>query len=643
MRKILSHIKSKILMPLMAVVALLPLGSCLDPVGMLPHGEGIFKAFSWVASHVPAEIPVVGAAAQGAAVAATWIEKYHDLLQSQASCDVDSNGDGKVDKDDETIDGDCFRECHRIAPIFIPSPNRMLTLPYVQYDANGKPDANYITAGKVSPKPIGIVTFLNYSFRDALSAAAENMAGVTYGVLQDVLVLVIIITIITFFLMMALGIVNNAQFEAFKVFVRLIVLYIILRDIGDSYNNGGVKHSIFWQYIVGLVESLVDGFVYLLNNVIYKHFIPLEPGQTDMPIGSEYLLMDHAVSMLFQMDFWRFILALVVNKAGIVDAANVALAGAVGPAGVPAAVSSGMVPNPFSFAYGIVFTFLFLILIFIYVHAVVIAVSQIAYCTMGRYLLYAVAPLFLILGLHEKTRSFYSNWFSNLLGFILQPIFITIFVSLFSFVMMGLMGQLIGDGVIHTHKSRFRDMIKTMVTEAKNIAVDQVSGFRNIIVPPCAGGDCTKDPAKPNDNSVVLDTAYKKWSLCVKWNPIFRIADRVNIAWWYSIYTMPGVAVDDNPAHGALETMHDEDGTEMRDKDGNPLQDYYWDARTGQEVTLDMSIKFLFICIFIAFMIREVVDFAADVGARLASVSVNVGGLRASFIKAAKTIPKFKP
>ncbi len=62
----------------------------------------------------------------------------------------------------------------------------------------------------------------------------------------------------------------------------------------------------------------------------------------------------------------------------------------------------------------------------------------------GRFMLYAVAPIFIMLALLDQTRQLFKNWMELLLSFSLQPVFLGAFLGLFLGILTTLMGSIAG-------------------------------------------------------------------------------------------------------------------------------------------------------------------------------------------------------
>jgi type IV secretory pathway VirB6-like protein len=213
--------------------------------------------------------------------------------------------------------------------------------------------------------------------------------------------LAITLSIMFYAMSVMLGLAQANGYQALVFSIKLIIIYAL-----------STNWDLFYEYVGETFEALVNSMIEYAGGT-FTAFTSIAPytgnGAGAVTINQNTSLIgniDQMISVLWNMNLIKLILALMFT-------------GFTG------------------FFWGI----MMLALIFLYLFAIISAVKTYLLAMVGRYVLYAIAPLFLIFALFSQTKSLFDNWLKTLISFSLEPIFLFIFLGMFQMILGGMMQQ----------------------------------------------------------------------------------------------------------------------------------------------------------------------------------------------------------
>ncbi len=243
----------------------------------------------------------------------------------------------------------------------------------------------------------GITEYIDIKIRTLITGFSENIYKQLVGLPTDVvdapfkvvIRYLLSLTLAIFFISMVLGLQRVSSYVAVVLMLKLFLVYQYATD-WDLFNDLGIV----------IVE---DGFVNELSNIMVGTFVPaMEGADFSASVGNVLGEIDGVLSVWIGSGFWKFILALMLTSGG-------------------------------GFAYAIIFLLLafgYMVVIFKGLYIYFIALLM-------RYLLYSLAPIFIIFALFNETKSFFDGWIKQIINFSLQPIFIFAFIGMLHAVIRG--------------------------------------------------------------------------------------------------------------------------------------------------------------------------------------------------------------
>lgn len=197
-----------------------------------------------------------------------------------------------------------------------------------------------------------------------------------------------------------LGMRQLAPYEGFMFALKVVLIY-----------NFAVNWDDFQFYILDTLEAFIKDGINMGANT-FSGYTSLTDQESVVLVGKVTLVgqIDKMISYLWDFGMIKLIMALM-------------LTGITG----------------FFWGLGL---FGFLIL---YLLAVLEAVKIFLLALIGRYVLYALGPIFLSFLLFNQTRALFDGWMRQLISFTLQPIFLFIFLGMFNAVIAGFVNTIFID------------------------------------------------------------------------------------------------------------------------------------------------------------------------------------------------------
>jgi len=244
---------------------------------------------------------------------------------------------------------------------------------------------------------VGITTFIVQTMTTIMSAASDNIfSTVATDTNWRNLVHTTMSVALSFYVIAAMfGIASTAPYNVIKKMIVFILIWSFATNMG------------FFNLIVrDFFEGLVQSFVFILNNM----FSDTPSADSGAVITKMFEIIDNTMSMFVSFDFFKLLLAAVTTTS-----------------------------------FGWLYALFFLWLSWNYMFALFEAVKIYILALIARFLLYALAPLFIVFALFDQTKSIFQGWLEQVINFTLQPIFVFAFISMYHQLINGFMGSIILD------------------------------------------------------------------------------------------------------------------------------------------------------------------------------------------------------
>lgn len=207
-----------------------------------------------------------------------------------------------------------------------------------------------------------------------------------------------------------------AQASGYSILMFILKLFFIY--------NFAVNYDLFKEYVIDTIEAAISDIIRGVEGTFHDYKLT-DTGSSDGDGSGEG--GDNQVSPLFgEIDkvlsyLWDFKMMTLML---------------------------GLIPSGYT---GFFWALLLLLLIFLYTFAIIFAVKVFLLALIARFVLYALAPIFLSLALFNQTKSLFDGYAEQLINFSLQPIFLFIFLGMFHMLLAGFMNEiyidnLTGDG-----------------------------------------------------------------------------------------------------------------------------------------------------------------------------------------------------
>jgi type IV secretory pathway VirB6-like protein len=206
----------------------------------------------------------------------------------------------------------------------------------------------------------------------------------------------IVLVIMFYGLTVMLGMTQVSGYSALMVFLKIALVYMF-----------ATQWDMFEKYVINTFEAIVDQATSAASNVFITNASSTSGTEKVYGVLNQIDLM---IAFVWDPKVMRIIIGLVT-------------AGASG----------------FFWAIG-----LFAMTV-MYLLGVLNALKIFIISLVGRYVLYALGPIFLVFALFNQTRSLFEGWTQQIISFTLQPVFLFIFLGIFHALMAGM--------IVNLHKS----------------------------------------------------------------------------------------------------------------------------------------------------------------------------------------------
>ena len=247
----------------------------------------------------------------------------------------------------------------------------------------------------------GIMVWITDRVTEILEDASQEIyeeisTDTEYGALIGI---TMTLAIMFYAMAIMLGIAQASGYAIFLFSVKIILIY-----------NFAVEwDTIFEPFVVQTFESFVTTTVELSGEVFHDYSVV---GGDNSNSPSMFAEIDKMISILW--DFRMMEIALASFTTGTTG-----------------------------FFWGI----MIILWMWVYLLAIIMLVKTYLLALIARYVLYALAPIFLIFLLFNQTKSLFDGYLEQLINFTLQPIFIFIFAGLFHMLMAGFANELLIDNM----------------------------------------------------------------------------------------------------------------------------------------------------------------------------------------------------
>ncbi len=193
-----------------------------------------------------------------------------------------------------------------------------------------------------------------------------------------------------------LGVAQANPYSVFMVAVKILIVF----ELSTNYAS-------FQEWVIDIFEGLVSGLTQVTSNILNP---PIDASavvggnvaaNTNVS-GNTFAVIDNMLSMVFSTGFFKLLAALLTTSNG-----------------------------------GVVYFFLFLFFMAIYFITILAAVQTFLMALIARYLLYALAPLFIAFALFAQSKSLFEGWLKLIISYSLQPVFLFTFIGMFQTMIMG--------------------------------------------------------------------------------------------------------------------------------------------------------------------------------------------------------------
>ncbi len=246
---------------------------------------------------------------------------------------------------------------------------------------------------------VGIISWIVDNIGSIITSATSNMFQ---SISEDDEYRAIIGICITLAIMfysgsIMLGLAQLSPYSGFMFLLKVICVY-----------NFAVNWDDFLFYVVETIEAFISDAVSLASKT-FTGFDGFSESDVGLSVTRITVIgeMDKMLSILWDFRMFKIVLAL-------------AFTGLTG-------------------AFWAVALFAFIIMYFLAVLEI-IKIYLLAF--IGRYVLYALGPIFLTFLLFNQTKSLFNGWMKMLISFALQPVFLFIFVGLFMSVIASFMNSI---------------------------------------------------------------------------------------------------------------------------------------------------------------------------------------------------------
>jgi type IV secretory pathway VirB6-like protein len=210
----------------------------------------------------------------------------------------------------------------------------------------------------------------------------------------------IVLVIMFYGLMVMFGMVQVSGYSALMVFLRISFVWLF-----------ATNYDIFHKYVINTFEAIVQDTTKAASNIFINYSTTSNESAPEYGVLQQIDLM---ISYIWDPKVMKLVMALfTAGSTGFFWALTL---------------------------FG---------LTIMYLMGVLNAIKIFIIALIGRYVLYALGPIFLTFALFTQTRSLFESWVEQLTSFTLQPVFLFIFLGIFHVLLAGM--------IINLHTTSVRD------------------------------------------------------------------------------------------------------------------------------------------------------------------------------------------
>ncbi len=238
----------------------------------------------------------------------------------------------------------------------------------------------------------GPITWIVETIRQIMTTATQAVFNSLGGNVSYVGIIQAALTLVVMFYAAAvmMGVVAVNPYSVVLVAIKILLVF-------ELTTNFAFLQELVIDTFEGLVNGLTEGFSGVMDNDLVAN-----PNGSTVPTtapavqGNTFAVMDNLLSMIFSINFFKLLFALLATGYG-----------------------------------GFIFFVMLGFFAYVYLVTIIAAVKIFIMALIGRFLLYALAPIFIAFALFSQTKSLFDGWLQQLISYSLQPVFLFAFIGLF--------------------------------------------------------------------------------------------------------------------------------------------------------------------------------------------------------------------
>lgn len=294
------------------------------------------------------------------------------------------------------------------------------------------------------------------------------------------------LAVIFFAASVLLGIIQANGYNMLMFIIKLVVIYQLT-----------INYIYFQMYVIQTFEAIVtDATMFATftfsDYIDGKAFMSGVLGQWSSPL--------EALKSMFGLDFLNYTgITDVTNKLDIFHAIDVNLSNFFSFDYIKMILALG------GFGYTGAFTAIMMFATLVtYFLAIVMCIKVYLMAYIGRFVLYALGPLFISFALFNQTRSLFDGWLQQLINFTLQPVFLFIFFGMFHSITTGMLQQMTAN--LSNFSSSLTVACTATDTGCINVSTANPYGVKTVTI---NGGDMCLKPYPINSDNEKSGYWYK--------------------------------------------------------------------------------------------------------------------------------------
>lgn len=208
------------------------------------------------------------------------------------------------------------------------------------------------------------------------------------GPFGNIILTLLLLMLLVFFISMTLGLQRVTPYVALSTAIKFFLVSLFALD-----------WNVFNEFFIQVVEETVNGLSQAMISAFSDGLAADDFAQSSLNV---FGLIDGLLTIWVSAAFWKFILALVLTPGG-----------------------------------GIIYALAFLLMGGFFIAVTFQALYFYFIALIVRFLLYALAPMFIVLALFRDTKPFFDGWLQQVLSFAFQPVFVFAFLGMTLLIMRG--------------------------------------------------------------------------------------------------------------------------------------------------------------------------------------------------------------